>query len=294
MLVYICTPAYNMNANLKYLELDSELTIAFTDNGAKDKPVVLFIHGLANYLQVWQWNILVLQNTARCIAIDLPGNGFSSRGDFDYSIDFYAKLIPRFLRALHIKEVVLAGHSMGGQIALQAALYDREIVKGLLLFAPAGFEYYAPHEAVLFKSAIAFGNFLNMDEVHIAQSINSSFYEQNAMAQKIIDELSHIIKVNDRISYRRMLEKCINSMLDHQLYYELKNVSQPTLAFFGEDDMLIPNRFLHPMSTREIAQSAVAQMPNAQLKMFSKTGHFVQIERAAEVNSAIQLFLQKF
>lgn len=293
MLVYICTPDIKMTAKLKYVELDPALTIAYTDSGAQEKPVVLFIHGLANYLQVWQWNTLVLQNSARCIAIDLPGNGCSSRGNFDYSIDFYARLIPRFLRALHIHKVVLAGHSMGGQIALQAALDGLGLVSGLILFAPAGFEYYAPHEAVLFKSAIAFGNFLNMDEVHIAQSINSSFYEQNAMAQKIIDELSHIIKSNDRQSYRLMLEKCINSMLDHQLFYELKHISQPTLVLFGEDDMLIPNRFLHPMSTREIALAAVAQMPNAQLRMYPKTGHFVQIERAAEVNKEIQIFLKK-
>lgn len=281
-----------MQEKIKFAELDSELKIAYTDTGAKGKPVILFIHGLANYLQVWQWNTLVIQNSARCIAIDLPGNGLSSRGKFDYSIDFFSKTIVRFLNHLRIDTTILAGHSMGGQIALQTAITAPNLVKSLILFAPAGFEHYTPHEAILFKSAIAFGNFINMDEVHIAQSINSSFYEQSALAQKIIDELSQIIQKNDRHTYRVMLEKCIHSMLDHQLFYELKDIKQRTLVFFGEEDMLIPNRFLHPVSTREIALRAVNEMPNATLFTFPRTGHFVQIEKAAEVNKEIERFLR--
>lgn len=280
-----------MHHKILYADIDPDLSIAYTEEGKNNKPVILFIHGLANYLQVWQWNTIVLRNNARCIALDLPGNGLSSRGDFNYSIDFYSEVIVRFMQHLGISKAILAGHSMGGQIALQTALTHSDKVSKLILCAPAGFEFYLPHEAVLFKSAIAFGNFINMDEVHIAQSINSSFYDQSALAHKIIDDLSKIISQNDRIGYRVMLEKCIHSMLDHQLFHQLKNIRQETLVLFGEDDMLIPNRFLHPISTKEIALKAVAEMPNARLKLYSRTGHFVQIERAAQVNQEIQFFI---
>jgi len=282
-----------MQQDLHFAELEPGLRIAYTDSGKHTQPVILFIHGLANYLQVWQWNTMVLQNHARCIALDLPGNGLSSRGDFQYSVQFFSRIILCFMNHLRLDKVILAGHSMGGQIALQTALSDPARVDALLLFAPAGFEYYSPHEAVLFKSAITLGNFLNMDEVHIAQSINSSFHRKSVLAQQIIDELNQLIQRNDRSSYRRMLEKCIHSMLDHALFDELPNIPQPTLVFFGEEDMLIPNRFLHPVSTREIAERAVARMPQAEVRMFAETGHFVQIEQAAEVNKAINVFLQK-
>jgi pimeloyl-ACP methyl ester carboxylesterase len=281
-----------MNSTILYAQLDEQLTIAYTDSGAKNKPVILFIHGLANYLQVWHWNTMVLQNEARCIAIDLPGNGHSSRGSFDYTVDFMSKTVIRFMHHLKLDQVILAGHSMGGQIALNTALKSPASVSRLILFAPAGFEYYSPHEAILFKSAITMGNFINMDEVHITQSINSSFYKNSVFAQKIIDDLNLLIQKNDRNSYRRMLDKCINSMLDHQLYYELKNITQKTLVFFGENDMLIPNRFLHPQTTCEMALQAANQMQDATLVTYPETGHFVQIERAAEVNKEVIAFLK--
>jgi pimeloyl-ACP methyl ester carboxylesterase len=234
----------------------------------------------------------VLQNYARCIAIDLPGNGLSSRGKFEYSLDFLSQTIVEFMGCLGLKNVILAGHSMGGQIALNVAFKHPALIDKLILFAPSGFEYYTASEAVLFKSAIAFGNFINMDEVHITQSINSSFYKNNAISTKIIDDLNLLIQKNDRTTYRKMLEQCINTMLDHQIYQDLKHIHQKTIAFFGENDMLIPNRFLHPMTTKEIAQKAVKEMPDAKLVTYKETGHFVQIEQAAEVNKAVIAFLK--
>lgn len=282
---------FQMNHTIQFVELPKQINIAYVDQGPSNKPVLLFIHGLANYLHVWDQNITTLQKHFRCIAIDLPGNGLSSRQDIEYSINFFAEVIPVFLMKLHIKKATLIGHSMGGQIALQVSLSYPQFVEKLILFAPAGFEYYSPHEAILFKSAISFGNFLNMDEVHITQSITSSFFKPSPVCDKIIQELNQLIQQNDRVQYRKMLDYCINSMLDHQIFNELKNVHSPTLVFFGENDMLIPNRFLHPVSTKDIASKACKEMKHAQLNVYPNTGHFVQIERSKEVNEQIIAFL---
>jgi pimeloyl-ACP methyl ester carboxylesterase len=64
------------------------------------------------------------------------------------------------------------------------------------------------------------------------------------------------------------------------------------LVFFGENDMLIPNRFLHPQTTCEMALQAANQMQDATLVTYPETGHFVQIERAAEVNKEVIAFLK--
>jgi pimeloyl-ACP methyl ester carboxylesterase len=197
-----------------------------------------------------------------------------------------------FLQALNIQKVTLAGHSMGGQIAIGCALTAPNLVKDLLLFAPAGFEYYTPEEAILFESAIRFGNFLNMDELHIAQSINASFFQTSADSKKIIDTLNEYIQKNNRNIYRRMLDLSISSMLKEQIFYDLQKITQPVLVFFGEDDMLIPNRFLHPISTSEIARKACNEIKQSFLFTYPQTGHFVQIERAVEVNHTIQQYFK--
>jgi pimeloyl-ACP methyl ester carboxylesterase len=255
--------------------------------------VILFIHGLANYGAVWNWNISELQHSCRCIAIDLPGNGHSGRQHKTYSIDFYAESVILFAKEMKLKNLTLAGHSMGGLIALKIALKGLPGLMNLVLFAPAGFEYYTPGESVLFKSAIAMGNFLNLDETQIAQSVRTSFYRQNKIAEIIIRELSAIIQQNDRSRYRAMLEQSIHSMLDDDIFIHLKEIPLPVLVFFGESDMLIPNRFLHPVSTRDIAVKGCGQLPHATLITYPDTGHFVQIEQAAAVNEAIKKFLKK-
>ena len=289
-MVYVCSLMI-AKEELQFVGLKNDIRIAYIDCGDNKKETIIFIHGLANYLWVWKWNMAELQQHYRCIAIDLPGNGFSSRGDHPYSMHFFAGVLLDFIDTLKLTKVSLAGHSMGGQIALQFALLHGNRVNKLILSAPAGFEYYSPHDATLFKSAIAFGNFIAMDETHIMQSINSSFYNNGKIASEIIADLNSIIQRNDRIQYRKMMEMCIDSMLDTQIFHLLKNIVHKTIVFFGENDQLIPNRFLHPVSTKEIAKKGAGQMMNAQAVTYKETGHFVHIEKANAVNKEIIRFM---
>ncbi len=277
---------------LKKKRLTGGIEIAYTDSGGSELPVIVFIHGLANYHAVWQKNIDGLHQHYRCIAVDLPGNGSSSRQHRAYSIDFYAESIAALIREMQWTNVTLAGHSMGGLIAMKMVLHDVFAYRKLLLFAPAGFEYYSPQDSVLFKSAIAFGNFLQLDEVQISQSVRNSFYRPSDDCEQIISDLCRIVQQHNRADYRHMLEQSVHSMLDEDIFSKLKQISLPTLVFFGENDMLIPNRFLHPVSTKEIAETGTAKLPQAKLICFPATGHFVQIERAAEVNQAIMQFMK--
>lgn len=282
-----------MKEEVKFVVLSNQIKMSYIQYGQTNKETLLFIHGLANYLWVWKWNIATLQETYNCIAIDLPGNGFSSRGDYPYSIDFFSSVILEFIHVLKLKHVTLVGHSMGGQIALYMAIHHESVIRKLILSAPAGFEFYSPHDATLFKSAIAFGNFLAQDETHIIQSINASFYNHQKIASDIIRDLNLIIQSNDRIEYRRMLELCIDSMLDTQVFYQLKTIQKPTLIFFGENDQLIPNRFLHPVTTRDIAIKGAEQMQQANVITYKRSGHFVHIEQAERVNEAISKFMEQ-
>lgn len=290
--LYVCIP-FRMNSEIQYIKLRDGMLVAYLEEGRKNKPTILFIHGLANAALVWQWNIQFLKDHFHCIAIDLPGNGHSSRGNYPYSISFYAEVIEEVLDALHLNSVVLCGHSMGGQIAIHFTLNRPSRVQQLILMAPAGFEYYTPEEAILFRSAITLGNFLNMDELHIAQSIQASFFRPNTVTQTIIDELNRFIRQHNRESYRRMLDLSIASMLENQIFDQLNQLDCAVLVFFGEEDMLIPNRFLHPIPTRKIAENACAHIKQVQLHTYPMTGHFVHIEQALAVNATMLAHLKK-
>ena len=74
------------------IELDFGAKLAYCDVGQGTRTLI-FMHGLGNYIPGWQKNMDELQSNFRCIAIDLPGNGLSEAGNFDYSMAFYADSI---------------------------------------------------------------------------------------------------------------------------------------------------------------------------------------------------------
>jgi pimeloyl-ACP methyl ester carboxylesterase len=276
----------------KKIELQSGLELAYIEEGEKNKNVLLFIHGLANYANVWHFNIDELKNNFRCIALDLAGCGESSHGDFPHSIEFHVELIQSFSQALKIKKVHLIGHSFGGQIACMLALRNESLVNSLSLIAPSGFERYTSSEAWMVKSAMQMGQWLDMDESHLSQMIKSSFYKQSSITKMLIEDLCSIIEKNNRTYYQKMIDRSMFSMMNTKTFEQLPEINQPCLVIFGAQDELIPNHLLHPAeSTRSIAEKGTQQLKNAQLEMIPQAGHFVFIEKAKEVNNALLNFL---
>lgn len=278
-----------MQAEKHIVHLNNNTPIAIYSYGNISAPYsIIFIHGLANYYKVWESNIEQLRTHFHCIAIDLPGNGNSPCEQKKYTIDFYTECMMSLIDILNVKKLILAGHSMGGMIAMKLALRIPHKINHLLLFAPAGFEYYSPHESTLYKSAITIGNFLHLDETQIRNSVITSFYKNHPLSDIFIADLSRFLLEGNRSCYRGMLEDSVFSMLDDDVFNYLNNINTPTHVFFGENDMLIPNRFLHPVSTKDIATNASKKIPHCVLHTYRNTGHFVQIEQATQINEIIK------
>src|SRR5262249_34025529 len=66
------------------------------------------------------------------------GHGRSGKPDAPYTIDFYAGVIRSLGRELGIKEAVVVGNSLGGQIAVELGLTYPAWTRALVLGAPAG------------------------------------------------------------------------------------------------------------------------------------------------------------
>lgn len=96
---------------------------------------VVFLHGSS-------LNALSFQEQFRSIsafpmlAIDLPGHGRSERAEDPgavYNIPAYARLVARIIGELELEDVVLAGHALGANIAIEAAEYLPRL-RGMFLF----------------------------------------------------------------------------------------------------------------------------------------------------------------
>lgn len=272
---------------VKQLELPNDISMAYMDEG-KGTQTFVFIHGLANYSPVWKFQVEELSKHARCIALDLPGNGLSSQGDYPYGMFFYAECVKLFCDVLQLENVTLVGHSMGGQVAIMLGLRYSSRFEKLVLVAPAGIEHFSSFDTLLMQNMMGVGEFLYSDELHIQQAISDSFYSAHSEKSAIISDLKAMLQQGHASRWRNMAKASINSMLGEQVSGFLSELSIPVTIIFGDKDRLIPNTLLHPgQSIPSLIKHAEAMIPDVRCYLIPNGGHFVQIEKASEVNRII-------
>ena len=272
------------------IELSNHVQLAYVDEG-KGEQTIIFIHGLGSYLPAWQKNITDLKGQYRCIAVDLPGYGKSSKGPYPITLEFYADVIAEFSAKLDLKQVTLAGHSMGGQISMIAALKYPDLVKSLILVSPAGFEKFSAGETKWFKDVMTVDGVKNTPVQQIRANLVDNFYNMPKDAEFMVTDRIATRDAKDFEKYCYVVVQCVSGMLDQPVHYLLHKITQPTLIIFGENDNLIPNRFLHPGRTTDIAHFGNSQIAGSQLVLLPHCGHFAQFEKSQEVNQAIRGFL---
>lgn len=108
---------------------------------------VLFVHSLGGNGGQWALQLDHLRRERRAAAVDLRGHGDSDPADDgDYSIEALAGDVAAAADQLGLRRFVLAGHSMGGSVAVEYAGRHPERVAGLLLVDPNGDQTQVPAE----------------------------------------------------------------------------------------------------------------------------------------------------
>jgi pimeloyl-ACP methyl ester carboxylesterase len=109
----------------------SDAVIAYSVTGSGAVPIV-FVHGWGCGRGDWDAVIDGLPDRFTAIAIDLPGHGQSSAERADYSIAAYANDVADVIRAENVTSVVIAGHSMGGAVAVELAGREPSLVERVI------------------------------------------------------------------------------------------------------------------------------------------------------------------
>ncbi len=299
LILTACSPYGNLTKmefdELKYpfevqkLKLNDGRKIAFVDEGKGD--VIIFVHGLGSYSPAWQKNISVLKNKFRCIAVDLPGYGKSSKEIHSGKMEFYADVLKELMDKLNIDKATIAGHSMGGQIGIVMALKYPDRVKSLILAAPAGFESFNAGQKQWFRDVMTVDLVKLTNTQTIRANVVYNFYNMPDDAEFMITDRIAFRGAKDFENYCYTVVRSVNGMVDQPVIDFLDKVNQPTLILFGENDNLIPNPFLNPGKTEEIAKIGASKIPNNKLIMIPQCGHFLQFEKPDVFNRVVIDFL---
>ena len=274
--------------DVKHIQIGN-VDLAYIEQG-QGPQTILLIHGLGSYARAWTKNIEVLSKTHRVIAVDLPGYGHSSKGHYEYSMSFNADVLRHFIQELDLGSVIVAGHSMGGQIAMTLALESPEMVAKLILISPAGFERFNEGESAWMKNVMTPELVRDTPVRAIAKNVSINFYEFPKDAAWMITDRIQLRGATDFEDYCYAVSKNVEGMLRGIVWDKLDQIRQPTLVLFGANDALIPNRFLHPGWTKDIAEIA-KEIPNSAVKVIPKCGHFVQLDAHEAANQLITEFL---
>lgn len=276
---------------VKKAQLQHDIKVAYADEGS-GSDVIIFIHGLGSYMPAWKNNIEVLKKDFRCIAIDLPGYGKSSKGKYEGSMQFYARVISEFIDKLQLDNVALAGHSMGGQIAITTALAFPDKVDNLILTAPAGFERFNKGQRQWFRDVMT-SDLVKLAPVEaIKSNLAYNFYDMPEDAVFMIKDRIEMRKAEDFKWYCYIIPENVKGMVDAPVFDYLKDIKQPVLTLFGKNDNLIPNRYLNGGATEKYAKEGAEQIPDCKLVMIDKAGHFAHFEKPEVFNTEVLQFLK--
>lgn len=250
--------------------------------GPAEAPIVVFLHGSgpgASGASNFRDNYAQFVDAGyRVLLPDLIGYGASSKPEgIDYTLDLFTATMVGALKAHGVEKAALIGNSLGGGIAIQIALDHPEMVTSLVLMAPGciedQLEYFKMPGIAKMKSGFGSPDF-NIDEQRslIRNLVHPSF------ADKITEEL-----VASRFAVAQTQPKDVLArMKTPNLAPRIGALGQPILVLWGRDDEFCPESGMQHFLNADC---------NARCISFTKVGHWVQVERAAEFNSYTLAFL---
>lgn len=276
--------------------LDFEATSRFLEgeyrlhyHEAGEGPALILLHGSGPGVSGWsnfRGNFPVFARQFRTVVMDMPGFGKSERPPLDRAYPrVAADHVARLMDGLGIEKAHLLGNSMGGYVAFEFALAYPDRVDRLVGMGPGGLAV----------------NILGPDPSEGARRLADFMMapSKQAMEEWVDTMVANKAVVDEELIEERLanalapgaLESAIaifTSLGQHPeaipLFARVKGIKAPTLITWGRDDRMLPV---------EQALVGFRQMPNAELHLFSRCGHWAQVERKDDFERLVIEFLTR-
>jgi 2-hydroxymuconate-semialdehyde hydrolase/2-hydroxy-6-oxo-octa-2,4-dienoate hydrolase len=257
-----------------------EITTAYLEAGSGDPVLMLHgsgpgVSGTAN----WQYNIGPLAEKFHVLAPDIVGFGGTERpADIVYSLRAWTDHVWAFLDAHGIEKTAILGNSLGGRIALQMATDRPERISRLVLMGSPGVgmslteglqalrAYEPSHDAM----RALLRNYFAVDPTLITDELVAIRYEASVADGAYEAYRAMFFDPRHKGSELGITED------------EVRAISTPALLVHGREDKVVP---------LSVSVTMLGLLPNADLHVFSRCGHWTQIERADEFSTLVSDYL---
>ncbi|GAA2851311.1 acetoin dehydrogenase dihydrolipoyllysine-residue acetyltransferase subunit [Streptosporangium fragile] len=248
-------------------------TIRYIRRGETGDPVVL-VHGFGGDLNNWLFTIPALAERHRVYALDLPGHGGSAKDVEPGGLDALAQTLLGFLAVNGIDRAHLVGHSMGGLVAMAAALRAPRHAASLTLIGSAGFG--TEMDAAYIDGFVGAGNRRELKPV-----LQRLFADPELVTRQLVDDVLRYKRLDGVDAALRLLADRLfpGGAQRHVLIGDVGGLGLPTLVVWGDRDQVIPPSH---------AGNAPA---GARVSVLEGVGHSPHMERANDVNRLLEGFL---
>ncbi|MCL4546875.1 MAG: alpha/beta hydrolase [Candidatus Marsarchaeota archaeon] len=215
---------------------------------------LIFLHGLGASSTAWKRVADMFPDKYNLYFLDILGHGQSDAPIIKYNVETQAKMLGEFIKALHLSNTYIIGHSYGSWVALYYASSSKNIINGLVIVDAVGLDIY----------------FKNITPLERIKSIDKMFYQ--------------IMKIDGNKDY--VIKSILNSEYNKEWLTEeiLAKITVPTLIIWGEMDKIIDPKYAEIFNKR---------IKNSKVKILKGAGHTPHYTNTKEFIDILSNFIDE-
>lgn len=267
----------------QFIELEG-MQVHLRDEGPRDDPSpLILIHGTSSSLHTWDGWAADLSRERRVIRFDLPGFGLTGPNPGnEYSMAGYVHFVAALLDRLGVTRCVIAGNSLGGEVAWATAHAYPPRVEKLILVDAGGYHVESVSVPIGFRIARTPGLRSVMTYLlppgMVEKSLRNVYGDPSRVTPELVQRYTDMAR---RAGNRSALAARMNQRQTGR-EQDIRDLKLPTLILWGGRDHLIPPTY---------AARFEADIAGSKRVMFEQLGHVPQEEDPAATVAAVHAFL---
>jgi len=253
-------------------------------NEAGSGDALICIHGGGPGASGWsnyRRNVEPLSEHFRVILPDLPGFGKSDKPMIEGGrFTFYARAIRDLMDQIGIDKAHFVGNSLGGGTTLKFALDYPDRANKLVCMGPAAsVSLFTPMPTEGIRQLMGYYAPPGPSQEKMSAFIRTMVYDHSLLTDQLLEER---YKASIQPELMQGPPQRGGAPVLEDIWKDLTDVPHKTLLIWGRDDRVVP---------MDGAFLMLQRLPDAQLHVFSRCGHWAQWEKTDEFNRLVTGFL---
>jgi pimeloyl-ACP methyl ester carboxylesterase len=248
---------------------------------------VLLVHGFSSSTYTWEKVAPMLQQRGYHVwVLDMKGFGWSDKPrNAAYDTLTLAAEVNRWMEAVNLRDVVIAGNSLGGGVAWLMALLHPDKVHSLILVDAAAYPIEMPPVMKMSALPLSAGiSKLFFSRTVVRWTLAEVYHRKERVTDAQVDAYYDRLRTENALDAQIAVVRALDYKTFAPYIRRIPEIKQRTLVIWGENDRWVP---LH------VGRRLKAELPDATLAVIPECGHIPQEERPEDTVELMAAFMAK-